>query len=60
MWVTNANFAHVFIVFAKIEDDKNVSSFILTKDMKGLTIGKEYNKLGLAASSTCPIYFDEV
>ena len=48
MWISNAGFADVFIVFAKIED-KNITAFILEKG-KGMTMGEEEHKLGLHSS----------
>ena len=59
MWITNAGFAHVFIVFARIEDDKYISAFIVTKDMPGITLGEEEPKLGLRSSSTRMVYFED-
>ena len=47
MWISNAGFADVFIVFARIEDDKNITGFILDKGMEGITLGEEEQKLGL-------------
>ena len=53
MWISNAGFAHIFIVFARIEDDKNITGFIVPKDLEnGITLGEEENKLGIKASST--------
>ena len=43
MWISNAGFADVFIVFARIEDDKNISSFILEKGMNGITLHVRYS-----------------
>ena len=60
MWISNAGFADVFIVFAKIEEDKNITAFILEKNMEGIIMGKEERKLGLHASSTRQIFFNEV
>ncbi|HLG35508.1 MAG TPA: acyl-CoA dehydrogenase family protein, partial [Bacteroidia bacterium] len=47
MWITNAGFAHVFIVFAKIDDDENLSAFIIEKDFPGITINPEEHKMGI-------------
>mgnify|MGYP001284488727 FL=1 len=60
MWISNAGFADVFIVFAKIEEDKNITAFILEKGAKGMTMGEEEHKLGLHSSSTRQIFFNEV
>ena len=47
MWITNGGFADIFIVFAKIEDDKNLSAFIVEKAFGGITLGEEEKKLGI-------------
>lgn len=62
MWITNAGFAELFIVFARIEDDKNISAFILEKSKAGdgFTLGEEEDKLGIVASSTRQLFFNEV
>ena len=60
MWISNAGFADVFIVFARIEDDKNITGFILEKEMEGITLGEEEHKLGLNSSSTRQVFFNEV
>ena len=60
MWISNAGFADIFIVFARIEDDKNITGFILEKDMKGITMGEEEHKLGLHSSSTRQVFFNQV
>ena len=60
MWISNAGFADVFIVFARIEDDKNITAFILEKDpSNGITLGQEEHKLGIRASSTRQVFFNE-
>ncbi|MFB1022774.1 MAG: acyl-CoA dehydrogenase family protein, partial [Vicingaceae bacterium] len=60
MWITNGGFAHVLTVFAKIEDDKDLSAFILTADMAGITMNPEEKKLGIKGSSTRQIFFNDV
>ncbi|MEC9208867.1 MAG: acyl-CoA dehydrogenase family protein [Bacteroidota bacterium] len=60
MWISNAGFADIFIVFARIEDDKNITGFILDKTMEGITMGEEEHKLGLNSSSTRQVFFNEV
>ena len=60
MWISNAGFADVFIVFARIEDDKNITGFILEKGMEGITLGEEEKKLGLNSSSTRQVFFNDV
>lgn len=60
MWISNAGFADVFIVFARIEDDKNITSFIVPVDLEnGITLGDEENKLGIKASSTRQVFFND-
>ncbi|MEO0895762.1 MAG: acyl-CoA dehydrogenase family protein [Bacteroidota bacterium] len=58
MWISNAGFADIFIVFAKIEDDKNLTAFIVEKDFGGITLGDEEEKLGIKGSSTRQVFFD--
>ena len=60
MWITNAGFAHVFTVFARIGDDENLSAFILTRDMEGLTLNAEEKKMGIKGSSTRQVFFNQV
>ena len=60
MWISNAGFADVFIVFARIEDDKNITAFFLDKGIEGITMGEEEHKLGLHSSSTRQVFFNEV
>ena len=60
MWISNAGFCSLFIVFARIEDDKNITGFILenTQD-NGISFGEEEHKLGIRASSTRQVFFNE-
>ncbi|WNJ20418.1 acyl-CoA dehydrogenase family protein [Pontibacter sp. G13] len=58
MWISNAGFADVFIVFAKIEDDKNLTAFIVEKDFGNITLGDEEKKLGIKGSSTRQVFFE--
>ncbi|MCB0502878.1 MAG: acyl-CoA dehydrogenase family protein [Bacteroidetes bacterium] len=58
MWITNGGFADVFIVFAKIDDDKNLSAFIVEKAFGGIELGAEEKKLGIKASSTVQVFFN--
>ena len=60
MWISNAGYADVFIVFAKIENDKNITAFILEKSMNGITLGEEERKLGLNSSSTRQVFLNDV
>ncbi|VAW28734.1 Long chain acyl-CoA dehydrogenase [fadN-fadA-fadE operon], partial [hydrothermal vent metagenome] len=59
MWITNGGFADVFIVFAKIEDDKNLTAFIIEKTFGGITMNDEEKKLGIKGSSTRQIFFND-
>ncbi|WBX70675.1 acyl-CoA dehydrogenase family protein [Tenacibaculum retecalamus] len=62
MWISNAGFAEVFIVFARIGDDKNITGFILEYDKanpNGVTLGEEEHKLGIRASSTRQVFFSD-
>lgn len=58
MWITNAGFADVFIVFAKIDDDENLSAFIVEKDFEGLSLNAEEKKMGIKGSSTRQVFFN--
>lgn len=60
MWISNAGFCSLFIVFARIEDDKNITGFIVENDpANGITLGDEEKKLGIHASSTRQVFFNE-
>ena len=59
MWITNAGFADLFIVFAKIEDDKNLTAFIVEKEYGGITMNDEERKLGIKGSSTRQVFFND-
>ena len=60
MWISNAGFCNLFIVFARIEDDKNITGFIVENDpSNGITLGEEEHKLGIRASSTRQVFFSE-
>jgi alkylation response protein AidB-like acyl-CoA dehydrogenase len=60
MWISNAGFCSLFIVFARIGDDKNITGFILenTAD-NGISMGEEEHKLGIRASSTRQVFFND-
>ena len=63
VFITNAGAADVFIVFAmtdKEQGTRGITAFILERDMPGFTMGKPENKMGLRASSTCELVFDNV
>lgn len=60
MWISNAGFCNLFIVFARIEDDKNITGFIVENDpSNGITLGEEEDKLGIHASSTRQVFFND-
>lgn len=59
MWITNAGFADLFIVFAKIDDDKNLTAFIVEKSYGGITMNDEEKKLGIKGSSTRQVFFND-
>jgi alkylation response protein AidB-like acyl-CoA dehydrogenase len=60
MWITNGGFAHVMTVFAKIDNDENLSAFIMTRDMEGISFNPEEKKMGIKGSSTRQIFFNNV
>lgn len=59
MWITNAGFADVFIVFAKIDNDENLSAFIVEKVFPGITLNPEEHKMGIKGSSTRQVFFND-
>ena len=60
MWISNAGFCNMFIVFARIEDDKYITGFIVENDPKnGITMGDEEKKLGIHSSSTRQVFFSD-
>tara|TARA_R110002020_G_scaffold91560_1_gene222237 strand:+ start:79811 stop:81622 length:1812 start_codon:yes stop_codon:yes gene_type:complete len=60
MWISNAGFCNLFIVFARIGDDRNITGFILENDpSNGITLGEEEKKLGIHSSSTRQVFFNE-
>jgi alkylation response protein AidB-like acyl-CoA dehydrogenase len=59
MWISNAGFADLFIVFAKIADDKNLTAFIVEKTFGGITMNEEEKKLGIKGSSTRQVFFND-
>ncbi|MCU0449664.1 MAG: acyl-CoA dehydrogenase family protein [Bernardetiaceae bacterium] len=59
MWISNAGFADLFIVFAKIDDDKNLTAFIVEKTYGGITMNDEEKKLGIKGSSTRQVFFND-
>jgi alkylation response protein AidB-like acyl-CoA dehydrogenase len=62
MWISNAGFCRLMIVFARIENDKNITGFIVEFDKEnpnGITLGEEEHKLGIRASSTRQVFFND-
>ncbi len=59
MWITNAGFADVFVVFAKIDGDK-FTGFIVEKGFEGVSTGAEEKKMGIKSSSTRQVFFNNV
>jgi alkylation response protein AidB-like acyl-CoA dehydrogenase len=59
MWITNGGFADIFVVFAKIDNDKNLSAFIVEKTFGGITMNEEEKKMGIKGSSTRQIFFND-
>ena len=60
MWISNGGFADLYIVFAKIDDDKNLTAFLIEKTRDGITMNPEEEKLGIKGSSTRQIFFNDV
>lgn len=61
LWITNAREAELFLVFANIQPElgyKGITCFIIEKNTPGFTIGKKEDKLGIRASSTCELLFE--
>ncbi len=59
MWITNGGFADIFTVFAKIDDDKNLSAFIVEKTFGGISLNPEEHKMGIKGSSTRQVFFND-
>ncbi len=59
MWITNAGFADIFIVFAKIDADENHTAFIVEKSFGNITMNAEEHKMGIKGSSTRQVFFNE-
>ncbi|MBS0011122.1 MAG: acyl-CoA dehydrogenase family protein [Bacteroidales bacterium] len=60
MWITNAGFADVQTVFAKIENDRVLSAFIVDTASEGVVVGPDEHKMGIKGSSTAQIYYNDV
>ena len=58
MWITNAGFADLFTVFAKIDGEK-FTAFLVERTFPGFSVGNEEHKMGIRGSSTCPIILNE-
>jgi alkylation response protein AidB-like acyl-CoA dehydrogenase len=63
LWVTNGGIADFYTIFAKTgekESRSKLSAFIVTRDMEGVSVGPHEDKMGIRASSTCTVFFDDV
>ncbi len=60
MWISNAGYADLFIVFARIENDANITGFLVEKGSKGLSMGEEEHKMGIKSSSTRQVFFNDL
>src|ERR1700746_1978946 len=58
MWITNAGFADLFIVFAKV-DGERFTAFIVERQFPGFSVGAEEHKMGIRGSSTCPLILND-
>lgn len=59
MWITNGGFADLFIVFAKIEEDKNLTAFLVEKSFGGITMNEPEKKMGIKGSDTRQVFFND-
>ncbi|KJH44713.1 putative butyryl-CoA dehydrogenase [Dictyocaulus viviparus] len=63
LWITNAGHASFFLVFANADTSKGykgITCFLVDRNEKGVSVEKKEDKLGIRASSTCPVYFEDV
>lgn len=60
MWISNAGFADLLIIFAKIGDDKKLTAFIAESTWEGITMNDEEKKLGIKGSSTRQVFFNDL
>jgi alkylation response protein AidB-like acyl-CoA dehydrogenase len=60
MWITNGGFANFMTVFAKIDDDKNLTAFLVEADTEGISLNPEEKKMGIKGSSTRQVFFNNV
>jgi alkylation response protein AidB-like acyl-CoA dehydrogenase len=58
LYITNASFADVFVVFAKV-DGEHFTGFVVERGAPGFTVGPEEHKMGIRGSSTCPLYLED-
>ena len=62
LWITNGNEAGVFIVFANVKPEagyRGITAFMVERGAPGFTVGKKEDKLGIRASSTCELLFED-
>ena len=62
LWITNANEADVFLVFATVNPDagyRGITAFLVERGLDGFSVGKKEDKLGIRASSTCELLFED-
>lgn len=63
MWISNSDIAEVFLVFANADPSinyKGITAFFVDRSSPGLTVAKKEDKLGIRASGTCMVHFDNV
>jgi len=60
MWITNAGFADLYTVFAKIGEDKNLTAFLVEANSEGISLNAEEKKMGIKGSSTRQVFFNNV
>ena len=60
MWITNGGFAHLYTVFAKIDNDEKLTAFLVEADSEGISLNPEEKKMGIKGSSTRQIFFNNV
>jgi alkylation response protein AidB-like acyl-CoA dehydrogenase len=62
LWITNGNEANLFLVFATVNPDagyRGITAFLVERDTQGFSVGKKEDKLGIRASSTCELLFED-
>jgi alkylation response protein AidB-like acyl-CoA dehydrogenase len=60
MWITNAGFANLHTVFAKIDDDEKLTAFLIEANSEGITLNPEEKKMGIKGSSTRQVFYNKV